>query len=238
MKFPINVNDIEKIIGTKEGFFENIIEEDDWSFVIKLHAFFESVCTQLLLLHFQQPELHDIFRRLELSNKTTGKIVFLEKLGFISKENRRYIATLSELRNMLVHDALNLDFKFEDHIKSLGKDKIKHLAVSFSPFETFTREMIKKGFTNVPKIEILKKQSDINNVIKRFKKSPKQHIKIGAQNVVVDVIDSHYYSDYKQWGQADKLLGTGEVEAVKKEVMKDFKEHILKKLKSEPKGKL
>ena len=133
MKIPNNINDIELIIGTEEGFFEKIIEENDWSFIIKLHAFFESVCTQLLLFHFQQPELKDIFRRLELSNKDTGKVAFLEKLELLSKYNRRYIASLSEIRNMVVHDAINLDFKFDDYINTIGKDKIKSLAISFSP---------------------------------------------------------------------------------------------------------
>jgi hypothetical protein len=48
--------------------------EDDWSFVIKLHAVFEALATHLLSYYFQEEPLHQLLARLELSNKTTGKV--------------------------------------------------------------------------------------------------------------------------------------------------------------------
>src|SRR3546814_8687791 len=75
-------------IGVRENFFKDLLGEDDWSFVIKLHALFEAAFTHLLLFHFKEPELTDIFARLELSNKATGKIAFLGKLELLGKDNQ------------------------------------------------------------------------------------------------------------------------------------------------------
>ncbi|HSG21963.1 MAG TPA: hypothetical protein VLA64_03300, partial [Azonexus sp.] len=119
--FPIDkgIIELEAKIGVRPGFFAALREEDDWSFVIKLHALFEAACTHLLLFHFKEPELSEVFSRLELSNKTTGKIAFLSKLGLIGKENRRLLSTLSELRNSLVHDVRNAEFSLIDMVTKL-----------------------------------------------------------------------------------------------------------------------
>jgi hypothetical protein len=67
--------ELERAVGVREGFFHRLVDEDDWSFVIKLHALFEAACAHLLLFHFREPELADIVARLELSNKTKERCV-------------------------------------------------------------------------------------------------------------------------------------------------------------------
>ena len=104
-----DVLELESKVGVKQGFFAALLDEDDWSFVIKLHALFEAACTHLLLFHFKEPDLAEVVSRLELSNKTTGKLAFLSRLELLGKEGRRLISTLSELRNNLVHDVRNAD---------------------------------------------------------------------------------------------------------------------------------
>lgn len=56
MTAPVEIDrgilELESKIGVKSGFFASLLEEDDWSFVIKLHALFEAACTHLLLYHF------------------------------------------------------------------------------------------------------------------------------------------------------------------------------------------
>ena len=74
--------ELEQRIGVQSGFFESLLQEDDWSFVIKLHALLEAACTQLLLFHFKEPALGRVLARLELSNKTTGKVAFLDALAY------------------------------------------------------------------------------------------------------------------------------------------------------------
>ena len=87
----------EKKIGVQAGFFEKLKDEDDWSFIIKLHALFETACTHLLIFHFNEPNLVNILSRLEISNKTTGKLALLKELGLLGKNYRVFIYSLSEL---------------------------------------------------------------------------------------------------------------------------------------------
>ena len=51
------IHELERHVGVREGLFQRLLEEDDWSFVIKLHALLEAVCTHLLLFHFQEPHV-------------------------------------------------------------------------------------------------------------------------------------------------------------------------------------
>jgi hypothetical protein len=113
--------ELETSIGVSEGFFEGLQSEDDWSFVVKLHAIFEATATDLLAYHFKEEALWDLFARLELSNKTTGKLGFLKALDLMGSENRRYISSLSELRNALVHDVRNCSFNLKEMVNEKAR---------------------------------------------------------------------------------------------------------------------
>lgn len=196
--------ELESKVGVPENFFRSLTQADDWSFVIKLHALFEAACTHLLLFPFKEPNLSEVFSRLELSNKTTGKIAFLTNLGLLSKENRRFISSLSELRNSLVHDVRNAEFSLKAMVESLDASEVKNLAVSFSPYETHIRR-----FPYDPKMKLgydeqLQKQAAIESLIKRLSADPKYHIWIGAYNMLTSMVDMYGYSDYKQWIKANQ----------------------------------
>ncbi|WP_297479979.1 hypothetical protein [Ferrovum sp.] len=194
--------ELESRVGVPKNFFRSLNASDDWSFIIKLHALFEAACTHLLLFHFKEPELTEVFSRLELSNKVTGKIAFLGKIGLLGKENRRFISTLSELRNSLVHDVRNAEFSLPAMVTGLGAAEVTNLAIAFSPFETHVRQFpydpdMKLGY------EIdWQTQAAVASVIERFKADPKYHIWIGAYSVLGSIVDMYGYSDYKQWVKA------------------------------------
>jgi hypothetical protein len=194
--------ELDSMLGVKKTFFNDLLKEDDWSFIIKLHALFEAVCTHLLLYHFKEPELSDIFNRLELSSQSTGKIVFLERLGFIGKEKRRFIVTLSELRNDLVHNVHNCEFSLDKMIQSYDSKALKEFAISFSPIESMLRRAEKN-----PKLKLkLPGNMQVDSLIKRAKSNPKFHIWFGAFQVLSSILEMYGYSDYKQWVKAKKVL--------------------------------
>lgn len=193
--------ELESKVGVRPGFFSALLEEDDWSFVIKLHALFEAACTHLLLFHFKEPELSDIFSRLELNNKTTGKIAFLSKLGLIGKENRRLLSTISELRNSLVHDVRNAEFSLADMVAKFDSMELKQFAIAFSPFETHVRKFPFEPEMCLGYTEELSEHATVERMIERLKDNPKFHILVGSYNVLVSLLDMYGYSDYKQWAK-------------------------------------
>ncbi|WP_316674913.1 hypothetical protein [uncultured Tolumonas sp.] len=201
-----SILELEEKIGVKSNFFRNLLNEDDWSFIIKLHALFEAACTHLLLFHFKEPQLAKTISRLELSNKTTGKIAFLSELELLGTEERRLISALSELRNKLVHDVRNSEFSLEKMVLNFDSNTIKNFAISYSPFETFIRkfpydETLKLGYDD----EMLK-YAAVDNMITRAKQTPKLHIWVGAKHVLNNMIDMYSYSDYKNWIKSEDLL--------------------------------
>ena len=197
--------ELERKIGVPENFFRDLNDIDDWTFVIKLHALFEAACAHLLLYHLREPELASIVTRLELNGtRRLGRSLSWAKLKLVAATNRRFISTLSELRNGLVHDVRNHQFSLPDMLSRMDAKEVQTMAISFSPFETFVREHpfdenLKLGYQG----EVLK-QSQISAVTERFKADPQYHIWIGAYNVLVAIIDNYSYSDYLNWTRVDR----------------------------------
>lgn len=201
--------ELESKIGVEEGFFENLIHEDDWSFIIKLHALFEAACTHLLLFHFNEPGLSKILSRLELSNNTTGKLTFLKETELLGKNDRKFISCLSEIRNSLVHDIRKTKFSLNELVNSFDSKKLTSFTKTFSPFAVRVIEIQegkspltkgKKNTLNLPSkftFEMLRKQALEN---------PKEHIWNGAHNVLVSIVDMYSYSEFKQWEKAKIIM--------------------------------
>ena len=125
------VNNLEKKLQIRSGFFDSLYQEDDWSFIIKAHAIIEASVSSLITEYFGEEKLIEIFSRIELSNKSYGKIIFLKHLNFLDKEERRFISSLSEIRNKLVHNIKEIDFSIKTFVDSLNKSKKQSFIDSF-----------------------------------------------------------------------------------------------------------
>jgi hypothetical protein len=114
------ITEIEQALGTQEGFFTSLIKsETDWSFIIKLHAFFEAVCTVVILKALGKNELIDVISRANIRVKTQ----YIEKLSLLGKEAVEFIRGLSNLRNTYVHNIKNVSLDLETYLKQLDKAK-------------------------------------------------------------------------------------------------------------------
>jgi hypothetical protein len=220
-RYP-TLKDFEKDLGVKEGFFAGFENEDDWSFIIKLHAVFEAACTSMLDFHFKEPELYNVFSRLELSNKTIGKALILNKLGLMLDEDKKYIYALSELRNNLVHEVKNINFDLKAYISELDNNQIRQFVVAFRPFEAFYRRMRDKNIQRSkenPKIKrlpidpIMERQSNIEELIKDVKDDPKDFIWLGAYSALTNIFDSEGLSSFKQMEKYKKLYEENDEES-------------------------
>lgn len=197
--------ELETSIGVGQGFFAGLQREDDWSFVIKLHAVFEATATHLLTHHFREEALRDLFARLELSNKTTGKLAFLKALELLGSENRRYVSSLSELRNALVHDVRNCSFNLKEMVDGYDDKELKAFAISFNPYETRKRFDLE----NPPRFEVVSAEK-LKELMNRAREDPKLYIWVGGHNVLVSLLDMYSYSDYRSWEKARVVFNDDE----------------------------
>lgn len=206
--------ELESRLGVKKDFFIKLLDEDDWSFIIKLHSLFEAACSHLLLYHLKEPNLTETINKIDLSSKPIGKLAILEKLALIGKENRRLIMKLSELRNNLVHDIRNTEFNLKKMVEELEPKQLRQFAIDFSPFESLVRyfHSVQKEFS-IGKVEaddILKNQIKVDNLMKRAKDDPKFHIWFGAHTVLSSIVESYGYSSYQNWMKAKKIFSDDE----------------------------
>lgn len=139
------INKLEHQLNVPIGFFEALLD-DDWSFVIKLHAFIEAAISHLLFTHIDEPSLAATIAHLELSNARTGKMAFVKSMALLEKDSRRFITSLSELRNQLVHNISNISFSLEgllaDYTEKEKDTFIKRFALVQPPLnEKLQREM-------------------------------------------------------------------------------------------------
>lgn len=136
---------LEKELVIREGFLESLRNEDDWSFIIKVHALLEGAVSHLLCKTLGHDQLSEVFSFIELSNKRSGKIAFIKALSLLDKPDRRFISSLSELRNQLVHDISNVDFDLKEYVASLSPAKFKRFVKSMDSFSYDGWELERDG---------------------------------------------------------------------------------------------
>lgn len=109
-------------LEAKFEFLEALLKENDWSFVIKLHALIEAVTTQIILSNVDDERLRATIERLPLSDDEIGKLRIAKDLGLYTKSQRAFIRRMSMVRNKIVHNLENLDFRFSEYVTGLDSN--------------------------------------------------------------------------------------------------------------------
>lgn len=124
---------MESELSLPAYFLDKIAREDDWSFIIKVHALIEAAVTSQLSLNLDA-RLRTVFEKIELSNSQTGKVVFAEAMGLLDSKHRRFIRRLSEIRNSVVHDIKKVSFNLQDYFKELDPNQRKSFTEALTSF--------------------------------------------------------------------------------------------------------
>lgn len=141
---------LEATLGIEPGFFQRLSEEEDWALIIKMHALIESAVSELLTGAFSQAALKETFSMLELSNKRTGKIAFINALGLLGEAERRYISSLSEIRNRLVHNIKNVNFELHAEVERMDAQQFKQFVLKFNTLSTHVDDNVRNLFRHDP----------------------------------------------------------------------------------------
>jgi hypothetical protein len=152
--FPYLFKYLEKDLKIPVGFFMNLLQENDWSFIIKTHAVIEAAVSQALASILDE-KLLPVFRRLELSDERTGKIIFAKHLDILKPNQYKFVKRLSELRNRVVHNIKEIDFDLQAYVASLDKNQRRSLLNTLaSGLTDKAREWRAELFIDSPKVEI------------------------------------------------------------------------------------
>jgi hypothetical protein len=176
------IKEFELSINLPQGFVYKLLDDDDWSFVIKLHSLLEAAISYSLsesikiLFKSSFPEnkisLQNVFTNLETSNKLTGKIAFLKGLDLPADANYRgLIQHLSRMRNAMVHNINKVGMTIKEYYSSLEMDIKKDF-------------LDKMTFTIDREIEYDNKKLDKNQL---FELEPKIAIWINSAECILEL---------------------------------------------------
>jgi len=169
------IQKLERKIGVSEKFFTTIfLSENDWSFIVKLHSFLEAACTELITSALGKSEIGDIISRLEMSNKSQGKIAFIKNLSLLESRTRGYLRKLSEIRNFYVHNVKSIFLSLEQYVESLNAQQIKEFIYQIG-YGIKDKFKLKNG-------KIIEKNDFIKN-------NPRIAIFISASSVLLEISD-------------------------------------------------
>jgi hypothetical protein len=128
---PPTVEQLLESVGLPPDFLSRLMTESDWSFIIKLHAVFESVLSSLIVRSLGSRGIDDQVAHLDFNNAKSGKVAFARGLGLLGKPAVTFLRGLSELRNMLVHDIGNVSFDLKAHVLELNRQDLKKFRSEF-----------------------------------------------------------------------------------------------------------
>lgn len=121
MEIEERVKILEKEFNLPLNFYNSLLIEDDWSFVIKLSCLFERIFTFGLTVMLDTEKLSDEFSKLD----QVIRVKWLKEMSVITTDQANFAIELLKLRNHLVHKVEQLNFSFSSHIESLDKNQIK-----------------------------------------------------------------------------------------------------------------
>ena len=121
---------VSRDVGVEPDFLLRMREEDDWSFVIKLHALLEAATAHLLTHHFADRRIEPHFHALRLTGRA-GQLELAKRLELIGDHEARFAQRLSELRNSLVHEISNIGFRFETYVTQPSEPKATEFVRDF-----------------------------------------------------------------------------------------------------------
>ena len=115
--------DFEESLGLRRGFSMSLMQEDDWSFVIKLHALLEAALAEALMKHTSG----DLAASVKIWKRRTGgadgKVAAAKAAGLIDGPMEVFLNWLTRLRNLMVHHVENIYFNLESHVQSLDQSQ-------------------------------------------------------------------------------------------------------------------
>lgn len=126
-----DIAQFEQCLGLPSGFYDKLLKEDDWSFVVKLSALFEAACAHILVKRLNASELEEAFAELDHAHSKYGKVTMLKKLGSITSEQSAVLRELATLRNKLVHNISNVSFSFAAYVEALDKQQTANFIKAF-----------------------------------------------------------------------------------------------------------
>jgi hypothetical protein len=129
---------LEESIGIPRKLLESLLnEDDDWTFIVKIHGIIETGLNHMLLVSLGHPELRKIISKMDTSS---GKLAFIKALKLLPDDARMFVRVLSTVRNAAVHDTKNFTISLIEYEMGLDSEQRRNwkAGLGFSNVESAT----------------------------------------------------------------------------------------------------
>lgn len=122
------VRSVEDKFDLPQGALWQLYNDDDWSFVIKIHAMFESALVMAIVGKSSNPMLAKEYSKLPMESTSGTSLISLSlAMEIIDKAEKRFLSRLCQLRNTYAHDFKMMGLALDEHFSMLDKNQKKNL---------------------------------------------------------------------------------------------------------------
>jgi hypothetical protein len=122
------VQAVESDLGVDAGFLhcllDRLLYDDDWSFIVKLHALMDACITLVLTMALTNEDIRGVVSRLPLNDQRRA---FIKTLKLLPSEHLSFIRQLTSMRNDFAHDIRHIDLKIDKYVANMPRYKRKDL---------------------------------------------------------------------------------------------------------------
>jgi hypothetical protein len=107
---------LSEVVGMSPAFVAALEQDDDWTFVVKMHGVLEAALNHLLLCEMHNPDFEKVIVRLDAGNDEQGKLAFIKAGKLLSADSCLFVKMFGKLRNAAVHNFRNFDLNLRKHL--------------------------------------------------------------------------------------------------------------------------
>lgn len=105
------------------GFFERLRDEQPWSYIIQLCAYYQIALANIIANSLDHAELTEIFAQIPLAESHFGLLRIAKTLNIIDANCYPFLNKLAEIRNILAHNISMVSFDWDSYFKNNHKFK-------------------------------------------------------------------------------------------------------------------
>ena len=117
-----SAREICRLFELPDSFLEDLLQGDDWTYIIRLHALLETAITWALEIHLQPHPIGDFLARLNFAGRGSSKLELAEQLGILDQDSRKYVSGINTIRNRLAHNIRHLRFDLARYVEDLSEE--------------------------------------------------------------------------------------------------------------------
>jgi hypothetical protein len=116
---------IRRTLGIPRSPLRSLESDDDWTFVIKMHAIVEAALNHLLMTRLNDPKLNEIIGKLATNDQRKGKMAFIKAYDLLPENSCLFVRLLSKIRNTAAHNAKSFDLDLTKYVAELVPKKAR-----------------------------------------------------------------------------------------------------------------